>query len=95
MFPETPQTFQKIWNKIIKTINDRGYPAFQGSCSEIYKEKSIIRSGYKPKYDLKNAKALGNTSLMFLVHPNILEEEMEKYATTIRDILIKASKIAL
>ena len=78
-------------NRIIKTINDYGYPAFSGSCSEIYLEKCFkkISSNYKR---LKNAKELGDTSLMFLVHPSITKEQIIKYSEVIRDVLLKASR---
>ena len=84
----------KGWDrdKIIATINKEGYPAFSGSCSEIYLEKCFINKGIKPNMELINAKELGKTSLMFLVHPTIKQNQMEKYARTIKNVIIKALK---
>ena len=89
-----PKKLGKGWDRdtIIETINQEGYPAFAGSCSEIYLEKCFINKGIKPTKELKNAKELGETSLMFLVHPTIKQNQMEKYALTIKNIIIKAIK---
>ena len=62
----------------------KGYPAFEGGCSEVYLEKCF---NYDKNKRLENAKLLGETSLMFLVHPTISEEEMKAYSEIIRVIL--------
>ena len=82
------------WNreKIIKEINKMGYPAFSGSCSEIYLENCFLKSNLAPDKRLNNAKLLGETSLMFLVHNTINISAMENYAEVIRKILLKAVK---
>ena len=46
--------------------------------------------GLGPKERLPIAKELGETSMMFLVHPTITKEEMESYTNTIRSVLNKA-----
>jgi dTDP-4-amino-4,6-dideoxygalactose transaminase len=90
--------FQKLnlgWdrNRIIRELNQKNFPAFYGSCSEIYMEKGLKNykiSGNKKR--LKNAEELGKTSLMFLVHPTITYEQITNYAKNIRIILTNASK---
>ena len=84
---------KKSWNraKIIKEINNQGYPAFSGSCSEIYLEDCFTSKNLGPKNRLINSKILGETSLMFLVHNSILEEQMNYYALAIRKVLLKAN----
>ena len=88
-----PQALSSQWdrNRIIKTINDLGFPAFSGSCSEIYLEKCFkkINKNYSR---LKNAKELGETSLMLLIHPSISEEQMTKYAEIVKNVLVQATK---
>ena len=81
------------WNRerILGEIDKQGYPALSGGCSEIYLEKCFEKYGMQPQRRLKNAKLLGETSLMFLVHPTISENEMSSYASAIRSILIKAT----
>ena len=37
---------------------------------------------------LKNARELGDTSLMFLVHPTITKEQMIRYCEAIKKILL-------
>ena len=87
------QVLSSSWdrNRIIKTINEQGFPAFSGSCSEIYLEKCFkkINKNYSR---LKNAKELGETSLMLLVHPSISEEQMIKYAEVVKNVLVQATK---
>lgn len=60
-------------NKIIDLISDQGLPCMQGSCSEIYLEQAFENTPYRPIKILSNAKTLGETSLMFLVHPGVHE----------------------
>ena len=87
------QALSSQWdrNRIIKTINEQGFPAFSGSCSEIYLEKCFkkINKNYSR---LKNARELGETSLMLLVHPSISEEQMINYSEVVKNVLIQATK---
>lgn len=78
-------------DRIINELREAGYPAFQGSCSEIYLEKCFLDKGLNPKERLKNAKTLGETSIMFLVDQTISTEKMTKYAEAIKNIIKKAS----
>ena len=82
------------WNRdrIIQEIIKKGFPAYHGGCSEIYLEKCFIKSGLNPSKRLNNAKILGETSLMFLVHPTITIEQMNNYAEVILEVLNKACR---
>ena len=88
-----PNFLSENWNRdrIINEIRASGYPAYQGSCSEIYLEKCFLDKGLNPKKRLKNAKALGDTSIMFLVDQTISNENMNKYAELIKHIIEKAT----
>jgi len=77
--------------KIMSLINNYGYPIFTGSCSEVYLEKCFKKNNFYQKNRLPIAKKLGETSLMFLIHPTISEEEMIRYSSCVRDVLNKAS----
>lgn len=79
-------------DRIVSEIVERGVPCFQGSCSEVYLEKAFDNTGYRPKESLPNARLLGETSLMFLVHPTLTEQEMEIMCSTVREVLEKANK---
>ena len=78
--------------RIIREINNEKFPAFSGSCSEIYLEKCFQEYSNSYNKRLINARSLGENSLMFLVHPTIKPKEMEQYALTIKKVLIKAKK---
>jgi len=78
--------------RIINEIKKKSFPAFSGSCSEIYLEKCFNKSDSFNYKSLPNAKILGECSLMFLVHPNIDVEDMQIYADTIKEVLLRAKK---
>lgn len=62
---------------IMARINEAGVPCFSGSCSEVYLEKAFDDTGWRPKDRLPVAKRLGETSLMFLCHPTLTQEEID------------------
>lgn len=62
--------------RINEAINAEGIPCFAGSCSEIYREQAFVDRGWAPAQRLPVAQRLGETSLMFMVHPTLGESEM-------------------
>lgn len=62
---------------IIEAVNAEGIPCFTGSCSEIYLEKAFDQGHLRPRKRLQVAKVLGDTSLMFLVHPTLSTRHMK------------------
>lgn len=89
-----PENLAKGWsrNRIVQAINDEGVPCFQGSCSEVYLEKAFNGTGWQPKKRLPVARELGETSLMFLVHPTLTQSEIEKTCDTLDEVLSKACR---
>lgn len=81
----------KNWSRdlIMQEINERGVPCYSGSCSEVYLEHAFDNTPWRPKERLKNAKALGDTSLMFLVHPTLTQENMDKTIEVIEQVINK------
>ena len=81
------------WNRdrISDEINKLNIPCFSGSCSEIYLEKAFDNC-YRPKKRLRNAKELGSTTLMFLVHPSLSKNDIKKTCEVIDLVLKKAAK---
>jgi dTDP-4-amino-4,6-dideoxygalactose transaminase len=73
----------ELRNKMMAEINEKGVPCYSGSCSEVYLEKAFDNTGLRPKERLPNAKELGETSLMFLVHPTLTEDEIQQTCDTI------------
>ncbi len=76
-------------DRIMTEINALGVPCFSGSCSEVYLEHAFDNTVWRPQERLKNAKRLGEESLMFLVHPNLTTANLNKTITAIRDVIKK------
>ena len=89
-----PEALADGWSRdrILSEIVELGYPAFSGSCSEIYLEKCFHEYGLAPVERLPIARKLGETSLMFLVHPTITPEQMAGYAQAVRSVVQKACR---
>lgn len=87
-----PKHLAEGWtrDRIVETMVERGVPAYQGSCSEVYQEKAFDNTPWRPAERLPNAVQLGETSLMFLVHPTLTEAEMTKTCLMLREVLLKA-----
>ena len=82
------------WNRdrIMAEINARGVPCYSGSCSEIYLEKAFDGHPSRPADRLPTARRLGETGLMFLVHPTLTDQEIAKTARTIKNVMELAIK---
>ena len=74
-------------DSILNALNEKKIPCFSGSCSEIYLEKAFDNHPSRPNERLTIAKELGETSLMFLIHPTLTTNEMQTIATTTVDVL--------
>lgn len=88
-----PEKLKTGWNRdrIITEINQKGVPCFSGSCSEVYLEKAFDGTGWRPDKHLPIAKELGETSLMFLVHPTLSHHEIEKTCDVLALVMCEAS----
>lgn len=88
-----PQHLAPRWNRdrIQAAISEKGIPCSAGSCSEIYLEKAIPEK-LRPKKRLPIARELGETSLAFLVHPTLSEENMRETAEVVETVLEEASR---
>jgi dTDP-4-amino-4,6-dideoxygalactose transaminase len=74
---------------VITAINAAGIPCFSGSCSEIYREKAFSGAGLSPCHRLPVARRLGETSLMFLVHPTLTEEHIRQTGKVVRAVMTR------
>lgn len=77
-------------DQIMQEIVDLGVPCYSGSCSEVYLERAFENTGWRPKKRLPVARELGETSLMFLVHPGIKEYEIGRTVDTIKTVMARA-----
>ena len=89
-----PDGLKSGWNqeRIISLINNEGVPCFSGACPEVYLEKAFIDKNYGPENFHPNARKLGVTSLMFLVHPSLTQSEIDKTCQVIISAMGKASR---
>ena len=74
-------------DRIMAEINALGVPCFSGSCSEVYLEKAFDNTSWRPEQRLVQAQQLGETSLMFLVHPTLSEMSMDKTIAAITTVI--------
>ncbi len=88
-----PEHLAMGWSRdrIIDAINAQGVPCYQGSCSEVYLEKAFEGTGWQPKERLPVAKTLGETTLMFLVHPTLTGDDMSRAVHVITSVMKEAS----
>lgn len=88
-----PEQLRPDWSRdrILSEIAALGVPCFSGSCSEVYLEKAFDGTGWRPAERLPVAKVLGETSLMFLVHPTLSEAEIDKTCTVLKKVIETAT----
>lgn len=89
-----PQALKSGWDRdrIMAEINARGVPCYSGSCSEVYLEKAFDGTGWRPAERLPVARELGETSLMFLVHPTLGAGEIRKTCEVLSDVMRQATR---
>ena len=67
-----------------------GIPCGSGTCSEIYLEKAFDQGALRPQERLPVAKQLGETSLMFMVHPTLSVDDMEDVVRAMEKVMCVA-----
>lgn len=85
-----PDRLKTGWSRdsILQLLTDRKVPCRAGICPEVYLEKPFA---HMVSDRLPVAKELGETSMMFLVHPTLSEENIFWMANQIIDIMEEAS----
>ncbi|WP_297812654.1 DegT/DnrJ/EryC1/StrS aminotransferase family protein [uncultured Methylophaga sp.] len=89
-----PDELEQGWSRdrMMEEIQRLGVPCFSGSCSEVYQEKAFETGDLRPTAPLPQAQTLGETSLMFLVHPTITESEIQNVCDVIGEVAKMAQK---
>ena len=84
-----PEALPSDWtrDRIVAEMAARGVGVLQGTCSEAYLEKAFDGTPWRPAEPLPVAKQLGQTSLMFLTHPTVSDEDIDRHCDIIRDVL--------
>lgn len=87
-----PQQLAVGWSRdrIVAELNEAGVPCYAGSCSEIYLEKAFDGTGWRPAERLPVVRELGETSLMFLVHPTLTSDEIKKTCDMLGVVMARA-----
>lgn len=88
-----PDGLKSGWSRdrIVAELNARSVPVMQGSCSEVYLEKAFDGTPWRPAERLPVARDLGETSLMFLTHPTMTDEEIGRHVAAIGEVLDAAT----
>jgi len=86
-----PERLGKVWSRdrIAQSIAAHGVPCTVGSCSEVYLEKAFPLE-WRPPHRLAVARELGDTSLMFLVHPTLSESAIEYTCEVVERVMAEA-----
>jgi len=89
-----PERLAAGWDRdrILREFGEAGIPALSGACPEIYLEKAFANSAAKPARRLPAARALGETSLQFLVHPTLTHEQVAEVIGIAGQILTRAQR---
>ena len=89
-----PDALKPDWNRdrIMSSINSLGVPCFSGSCSEVYLEKAFDSGNLRPAGRLPVARLLGETSLVFLVHPTLTGNEIDLTCEALTRVMREASR---
>lgn len=88
-----PDALADGWDRdrIMTAIQAEGIPCFSGSCSELYLEKAVP-AALRPTEPLPVAKELGETSLMWMVHPTLSDSDIDDTATAIERVFARATR---
>ncbi|MCX5681526.1 MAG: DegT/DnrJ/EryC1/StrS aminotransferase family protein, partial [Candidatus Omnitrophica bacterium] len=93
-----PEKLKTGWSRdrILKELASKGIVCGCGACPELYLEKAFKDyrrgSGLSVQKRLPIAKKLGETSMMFQVHPTLSEKDMCYIVDEMRKVLKKAEK---
>jgi dTDP-4-amino-4,6-dideoxygalactose transaminase len=87
-----PRKLAAGWNhsRLLDAIAAEGVFCQGGSCSEIYLEKAFP-AAMRPPERLPVARQLGETSLAFLVHPTLSEQDMDDVASAVEKVMAIAA----
>ncbi|HUH39642.1 MAG TPA: DegT/DnrJ/EryC1/StrS aminotransferase family protein [Castellaniella sp.] len=87
-----PEALSPDWSRerILREMADQGVPVYSGSCSEVYLEKAFDNTDLRPVQRLPVARELGDTSLMFLVHPTLGDEHIDQACEVLGAVMRRA-----
>ena len=77
--------------RILDAINAEGIPCSVGACSEIYLEKAFVDARLGPKQRLSVASRLADSTLMFMLHPGLTDEDMRDTCAAVAKVMRAAT----
>ncbi len=88
-----PARLRAGWSRdqILRALQAEGIPCGSGICPEIYLEKAFDGSSMRPARRLPAAQLLGETSLMFQVHPTLTEADLADTCAALEKVLLAAT----
>jgi dTDP-4-amino-4,6-dideoxygalactose transaminase len=72
-------------------IAARGIPCGSGSCSEVYLENAFPNQ-WRSRIRYPVARELGETSLMFLVHPTLTEAHIDHTCEIVEQVFLQVTR---
>ena len=89
-----PDRLREGWDRdrLLAAFEAEGIPGLSGSCSEVYLEKAFDQTDIRPSQRLPVARELGETSVMFLVHPTLTSAEIDAMCRAVEKVLAVASR---
>lgn len=87
-----PERLKPGWDRdrVMLAIEAEGIPCYTGSCPELYLEQAFPPE-LRPAERLPVAEELGETSLMFMVHPTMEAADMADTAAAISKVMTQAT----
>lgn len=82
-------------DRIMNEIAELNVPCFSGSCSEVYLEHAFDDTPWRPAQRLENAQKLGESSLMFLVHPTLSSSNIECMLKSITEVISRIAVVTI
>jgi dTDP-4-amino-4,6-dideoxygalactose transaminase len=88
-----PERLREGWSRdrVMLAIEAEGIPCRIAICSEIYLEKAFP-PGLRPPERLPNARAIGDTCLLFQVHPTLADDEIADTSAAVEKVMAVASR---
>jgi dTDP-4-amino-4,6-dideoxygalactose transaminase len=85
-----PERLKHGWSRdrILTAMHEKGIPGLSGACPEIYREKAFSGQNHEV---LPIARELGETSIMFMVHPTLDCSDIDNVIAVVRDVVLGAT----
>jgi dTDP-4-amino-4,6-dideoxygalactose transaminase len=89
-----PEALRAGWtrDRVVQAMADAGIPCYHGICPEVYREPAFANTPWRPAKPLDNARRLGESSLMLLVHPTLTDDNIADTCRVLDSVLSEACR---